>query len=129
MAPSEAPAAYCTARGRRPSKLLSQQAASSHRSVAGKAPPVTVAISTSHSAGAGEMNKVATATTASTNITVRSTTPIWQASNSAALARAGPRTRTGAGVAGVADKIVGLRIRAETFGCKPIIASHLGSPP
>jgi hypothetical protein len=65
--------------------------------VAGRAPPVTVASSISHSDGVDAWNKVAAATTASTNITVRSTTPIWQASKIAAAARAGPRVRAGDG--------------------------------
>ncbi|GER18194.1 hypothetical protein VCH24_32180 [Variovorax boronicumulans] len=58
-------------------------------------------------------NSVATATTASTNTTVRSTTPIWQASNSAGPPRTGARARSGdaADVEGeLADKIAGLRI-------------------
>src|SRR5215216_2509338 len=116
------PAPYCAARGSRPSSALSQQAASSHSSAAGKAPPVTVATRINPSAGVGAWKSVATATTASTNITVRSTTPIWQESKSAAPARAGPRGRVEDGAWGVVDKIDGLRIKQT--GCKPIIASQ-----
>ena len=72
---------------------------------------MTVAACTSHSPGEPETNIAATPTTASTKTTVRSTTPIWQASNSTACARADGRVRSEDAADGVADKIAGLRIR------------------
>ena len=92
------------------------QVATSQCSVAGSAPPVIDPARTSQAVGVDVRNSATTATVASTSSTARSTTPMWQASNSRLAARGaapfapcpGGEVRGGAGE--VADKIGGLRM-------------------
>jgi hypothetical protein len=73
--------AYCTLGCQRANQRLATQPVINHASVAGNAAPVSKENKSnqSHTVLAGYM--AATATTISTNMTARNTTPIWQASN------------------------------------------------
>ena len=99
MAPRPTAAAYCTAGAKRASSRLDTQATSSHDKVAGKVPPVTSASRITQSVKVSAANATPTPAQSSTNSTARSTTPVWQASNTKAGSR--PSTTVATGCEGV----------------------------
>jgi argininosuccinate lyase len=105
--------------GQRASSFLALQAAISHTSVPGNAPPVSMATRASQSMKPTAPNIAPTPITHSTNSTARRITPVWQASNTST--RAGRFGATAAGSSWKVDKICESCIQQGNRGQNPII--------